>query len=176
MTLWFSRNFCEAHYNLLLLFVLHAISCQARIWPFVPLLPDARISDLLMLDSFFLKSEGQAPPASSVDMLRSTSIVEARSSCPSFNASTSQIVLNAPLENESVDCGGYREYAYNLTGSCSNKVYIMVVLTLQDARAPYASISVSLSSPDTLKATAYASASPNRRYYIVHVLSTCPGT
>ena len=176
MTLWFSRNFCGAHYNLLLLFVLHAISCQARIWPFVPLLPDARISDLLMLDSFYLKNEDQAPPASSVDMLRSTSIVEAKASCPSFNASTSQIVLNAPLENESVDCGGYREYAYNLTGSCSNKVYIMVVLTLQDIRAPYASVSVSLSSPDTLKATTYASASPNRRYYIVHVLSTCPGT
>jgi hypothetical protein len=176
MLLWSAISIFWIHRNLLLLFTLHLVSCQARARLFSSFSPDAPITGQPTLGSFYPNSVASATPASSVNILRSTSFVESRSSCPLFNASLSPIALNSPLENESVDCGGYREYVYNVTGSCSNKVFFMVVLTSQDIRAPFASISVSLTAPHLLKTTTYGSPSPNRRYYVLHILSTCPGT
>jgi hypothetical protein len=160
---------CRRHVCPLLICVIHAISIQVKARAFATS-PDASLTR-----SFFPDSLDSTTPASPVELLHSTSSAQTRSSCPAFNASTPQILLSAPLENESVDCGGYREYVYNRTGSCSDEVYFMVVLTVQDNKAPYASVLVSVQAPEPFKSTTVASPSPSRRYYVAQLLSTCPG-
>jgi hypothetical protein len=167
MLQWFALNLCRRHVCPLLIFVIHAISIQVKASAFATS-PDASLEQRY---SFYPDPLDSTTPASPVE----SSSAQTRSSCPAFNASTPQIILSAPLENESVDCGGYREYVYNRTGSCSDEVYFMVVLTVQDNKAPYASVLVSVQAPEPLNSTSVASPSPSRRYYVAQLLSTCPG-
>jgi hypothetical protein len=113
--------------------------------------------------------------ASSVAWSESASIIATKASCPPINASSPPIILSSAIENQVVDCGGLQEYVFNLNGSCSSDVFSMVIVTVQDNKAPYASVDVSLRSPLPLNSTTYASKSPNRRYYIMQTLNTCPG-
>jgi hypothetical protein len=64
---------------------------------------------------------------------------------------------------------------YTINGSCSSDLFSMVVITVQDNSAPYAAVDISLFAPLPLNSTTYATRSPNRRYYIMQLLSTCPG-
>ncbi len=154
----------QVHLHLLL--VLHAVAFQVAAKPFLP---------FLSWDSFPPDSLAATVSSTSAAALHSASFIATRSSCPPFNTS-SQIQLTSPLENQDVDCGGFQEYVYILNGSCSSDVFSMVIVTLQDNRAPLASVDVSLRAPLPLNSTTYASLSPNRRYYIMQLLNTCPGT
>jgi hypothetical protein len=166
--LWFARSFCWAHAYMLLPPILLAVSFQVGSSSDLPFdhQPE-RVWDYLLPDS-----SASAEPA---DVLHPSSIIATRANCPTLNSSAS-IQLSSPLTDEVINCGGYREYVYNLTGSCSDDVYSMVVLTLADNTAPYASVEVFVRAPNPINFTTYASPSPGRRYYIMQMLSTCPGT
>jgi hypothetical protein len=157
----------------LLLLFLHAVVFRVGAKPFLSNSPHFRHERAW--DSFSPDSLAPIVSASSVAWLESASIIATKASCPPFNASSPQIILSSPLENEVVDCGGLQEYVFNLNGSCNSDVFSMVIVTVQDNKAPYASVDVSLRSPFPLNSTTYASRSPNRRYYIIQILSTCPG-
>jgi len=166
----FPRTFCWTYAYLLLPLILRAASFQVGSSSDVPFHPQTERG--LGLD--FLLPD---PLASAVpdDTMHPSSIIATRANCPTLNSSA-PIQLVSVLANEVVDCGGTREYVYNLTGSCSDDVYSMIILTLEDSSPPYASVDVFVRSPSPMNFTTYAQPSPSRRYYIMQMLSTCPGT
>jgi hypothetical protein len=166
----FLRTFCWTYAYLLLPLILRAVSFQVGSSSDVTFHPHTERG--LGLDYFLPNTQASPPPD---DVAHPSSIIATRANCPTLNSSA-PIQLVSALSNEVVDCGGNREYVYNLTGSCSDDVYSMIVLTLEDNTPPYASVDVFVRSPSPMNFTTYASPSPSRRYYIMQMLSTCPGT
>jgi hypothetical protein len=167
------RIHCNTHWAqfYLPLLVINALAFHVRSSTLPALSPSS--SQERIWDSFAPDSSASTAAASSLP--HPASNLETRSTCPPFNASVPQIQLSAPLENQIVDCGGSREYLYIINGSCSSDLFSMVVITVQDNSAPYAAVDISLFAPLPMNSTTYASRSPNRRYYMMQLLSTCPG-
>jgi hypothetical protein len=166
----FPRTSCCTYAYLLLPWILRAVSLQVGSSSDVPFHPQSERG--LVLDYFLPDPLVSALPD---DVAHPSPIIATRANCPTLNSSA-PIQLVSALSNEVVDCGGYREYVYNLTGSCSDDVYSMIILTLEDSSPPHASVDVFVRSPDPMNLTTYASPSPSRRYYIMQMLSSCPGT
>ena len=164
----FADVFCGSHGALLLIVALQAVVCQVGARPFLPYF---QLRHQRPWASFV-----PDPTVSEVSMLRPSSNVSTRASCPPFNASVPQTPFSSFLENQAVDCGGYQDYAYNFTGPCSQDVFFMVVLTVLNTGAPFATVDVTVRSPYPINSTMLALPSPSRKYYIVQALSTCTGT
>jgi hypothetical protein len=164
------RNIHWAQFYLPLL-VLNALVFHVTSSTFPALSP--RYSHERIWDSF--APDSSAPAAAASSLSHPASNLDTRSTCPPFNASAPQIQLSTPLENQIVHCGGSQEYLYTINGSCSSDLFSMVVITVQDNSSPYAAVDISLFAPLPLNSTTYASRSPNRRYYMMQLLTTCPG-
>jgi hypothetical protein len=52
----------------------------------------------------------------------------------------------------------------------------MVIVTVPGNVLPYANVDIYVRTPHSLNSTVTALNSPSRRYYIMQILSTCPGT